>query len=676
MSENRTARNTPLANGIDAAADHAANKEVVDRGNAARTRLSRRGFLRAAGFAVPALGLAGCGRAPVEKAVPYLTQPETIVPGESVWYASTCAGCEAACGTLIKNRDGRPIKLEGNREHPLSRGGLCPRGQAAVLELYDSKRLGQPLRAGEPTSWWEVDRDITTRLAAARAAGKRVRLLTGTIVSPTLQRMIDTFLHGFPHARHVCYDAVSRSAILDAHEKTHGTRVLPHFRFDQAAVIVGIDADFLGTWIAPVEFTMDWQQRRRPQPDAATMSFHTQIESRLSITGSKADQRWAVRPSQLRQVVAELTAAVARRAGNGNADTEIGAGPVEHAEIERLGSRLWAARNRSLVVCGVNDLDLQLACHNLNQLLGAYGTTIDLKRPSRQAAGNDRQLVQLLDELRRKQVDALLVLGVNPAYDLAAEKEIEQLLATPLLISFASHLDETARLAQFVCPDHHVLESWGDASPVAGVVSLTQPAIAPLGQTRSALETLAIWSGKPASALDLVRETWQRDVYPAGKSDVDFQTFWDRALERGVAEIPVAAGKTPTATMPKPSAASVAALPSDASALELVLYPSVAMADGRHAHNPWLHELPDPITKCTWDNVAALSPANAARLGVVQGDLVRLTLQRSAGADRTVELPAFVQPGQAEGSVAVAIGYGRAGTDRFTTLGHPEPPPI
>ncbi len=629
--------------------------------SAAGPALSRRGFLKAAGFALPAT-LAACRRAPVERAIPFLVQPEGVIPGRALWYASTCFGCEAACGILVKNRDGRPIKLEGNPEHPLSRGGLCARGQASVLELYDERRLAGPLAGGRPATWEEVDGAVGAELDRIRAAGGAVRFLTGTIVSPTVQRQIDALLATFEDARHVMYDPVSYSAILDAHERTHGARVLPRFRLDRADVIVAFDADFLGTWIAPVELTAAWQSRRRPTPEKPEMSYHVQIEPGLTVTGSKADRRIALRPSRFRAAMADLLAAVARRAGQGPGVTG-GGGGLPAAEIEALAARLWEARGRGLVLCGVNDLDLQLLCNWINHLIGAYGTTIDLQRPSRQAAGDDRALAALLAELEAGGVAALFVAGVNPAYDLAGRTDFSALARkVPLLVAFSRWQDETARVARFVCPDSHPLESWGDAEPVAGVVSLAQPAIAPLGKTRQLIETLARWRGAPRPARELVRDTWHAEVYPRAGSPGDFESFWNHALQRGVVEV----GAPPPAVRPFAPPALTASPVGTSDGFELVLYSSVAQADGRHALNPWLHELPDPITKVTWDNVAALSPTDARRLGVAEGDVVRL---EAPGGGASVELPVFVQPGQAEGTVAVALGYGRAGTERFAAIG-------
>ncbi|MBI1790380.1 MAG: 4Fe-4S dicluster domain-containing protein [Acidobacteria bacterium] len=617
----------------------------------------RRGFLKAAGFSFAGAMLAGCSRAPVEKAIPHLNKPEEITPGVAYHYASTCGACSAGCGLLVKVRDGRPVKLEGNPQHALSRGALCAVGQASILGLYDSLRLKSPLRGGTQAGWEEVDREITAELDAFRRDRKAVRFLSPAILSPTLRHMIDRFLQGFPGARHVVYDPLSCSAILDAHQATHGARVLPHYRFERAEVIAGFDADFLGTWISPVEFTAGYAAGRSLEGEPARFSYHIQFEPRLSITGSKADRRIRVAPSELETVVAHLAALIAMKAG---AALDLGPLGPPPAPLEPLADRLWNARGRSLVVSGSQDVTTQVLVNYLNHTLGNYGATLDLDRPSAQRQGNDRQLEGLIGELREGQVAALFVYGVNPVYDLPDGEALARAIQkVPLAVSFAERLDETASVSRYVCPDHHYLESWGDAEPVSGVLSLTQPVIRPLGDTRSVLESLAAWQGIRKSAYDLSRESWQASVFPRQTQEKSFQTWSDKAVHDGCVEV------APARTAIRPfSMVAVERKPPARAAFELVLYPKAGMLDGRHAYNPWLQELPDPITKVTWDNYACLSPTAAANLGVSDGDVVRLEAR-----GKTLELPALIQPGQHDRVVAIALGYGRKETQRFAKIG-------
>jgi len=622
----------------------------------------RRDFLKAAGFSVGAAFATACSRAPVQRAVPLLTQPEEIVPGRSLFYASTCGGCSAGCGVLAKVRDGRPIKLEGNLEHPVSRGGLCATGQASILGLYDSERLQRPWKDGNVTSWVEADREITAELQTIGRDHGAVRFLSGTVTSPTTLAAIRDFLKGFSDARHVIYEPLSNSAVLDAHQKAHGVRVLPRLRFDRAEVIVSFDADFLGTWISPVEYTADYRAGRNLE--AKRVSYHVQLEPRMSVTGSKADQRFAVAPGELGLLLTHLAQRIAHKAGVPFAAGEVDTPSLKVAVLDDLAERLWQARGRSLVVCGTNEVQQQALTNYVNHLLGNYGSTLDLEAPSRQVQGSDRELEMLLGELRSGVVRALFIHGVNPVFDLPGGEELRSTLRkVPLLVSFAQRMDETASVASYVLPEPHYLETWTDGEAVTGVVSLSQPAVHRLGKTRSLLETIAAWSGKLKPAYDIVRESWKANIFPRQKKEPDFEAFWERTLHDGYAEVAAAAIRS------QPFAAHsvqpiLHAQGLDANSFGLVLYSSVAMLDGRNAYNAWLHELPDPITKVTWDNCVSLAPSAAQRLGISDGDVLRVETTAAA-----IELPACIQPGQHDQTLAVALGYGSRLSARFANVG-------
>lgn len=676
---------------------------------------SRRDFLKVAGFAFAGTALAGCQRAPVQYAVPYLVAPEGITPGRSYHYASTCGGCSAGCGLLVKNRDGRPIKLEGNPEHPLSRGGLCAAGQASLLGLYDQQRLQHPLHRGQPAAWPEVDQAIGLQLDAIRKEKGAVRFLTGPLLSPTTRALLNRFLDTFANARHVVHDPHSYSAILEAHGRTHGVRLLPHYHLDKAEVIVSFDADFLGTWMSPVEFTSAYQTGRRLEDPTPHLSYHVQFESLLSLTGTKADRRLCLAPGEMGVAMGHLAARLAQKAGVPFPEGRLEKPPELSPFLDHLADYLWQNRKRSLVLSGSQDVDQQVLCNFLNHILGNYGTTVDVAQPSYQREGNDRELEILLQELHEGNIAALFVYQSNPVHALPSGESIAaDLKRVPLVVSLSPRLDETAQVAHFACPDHHYLESWNDAEPVNGVVSLIQPAITPMGSTRSVLESLAVWMphsvlepstvgllgspqgqgpllaasalipgrtawmsktpaaylGKAPAAYNLLREHWEREVFPRSTQKIAFQDFWDRTVHDGFAQVkprPVkvgsfnlaAVGATPVATRPLEGAYS------------LILYSKVGMPDAGHAYNPWLHELPDPISKVTWDNYACLSPTAASRLGASDGDVVRLEASAEGGRSAVLELPVFVQPGLHDQVVAVALGYGSLLSKRFANIGPP-----
>jgi Molybdopterin oxidoreductase Fe4S4 domain len=380
---------------------------------------TRRGFLKAAGFSLAGAVAAGCSRGPAAAALPYVTQPEGFVAGRPVLYASTCGACDARCGVLVTTRDGRPLKIEGNPEHPLSGGATCAVGQASLLGLYDGQRLAYPTSRGQRSTWAAVDGEIRDALRRIGEEGGAVRLLTPTITSPTTAALIATFLNQFKNARHVTYDALSASAILEAHERTHGARVLPRYHFDRADVIVSLDADFLGTWISPVEHTRGYTSRRRIEEGGRVeRSYHVQVESRMSLTGSNADERLRMAPGEVGHLATHLAARLARLAGVTLTTDGLAASP-EEPMLDSIAARLWRARSLGLVISGSQDVRVQVLCNFINQALGAYGTTVDLERPSYQRAGDDRELARLRGELSRGDVAALIVAGANPVYDLA-----------------------------------------------------------------------------------------------------------------------------------------------------------------------------------------------------------------------------------------------------------------
>ncbi len=624
---------------------------------------SRRQFLEAAGFTLSLATLSGCGRAPEVTALPFVDQPEGMVPGRSQIYASTCAGCPAACGLLVGVRDGRPLKMEGMPEHPLSRGGLCAIGQAMPLGLYDSHRLKQPLADGKEASWEDVDEAIANQLSDIKENGGAVRVVTSTVTSPTLKASIDAFLKQYEDAKHITFDAISCSAILDAHETTHNARVLPHYRLDQADVIVAFGADFLGTWISPVEFTAAWQTRRAPTEEHPEMSYHAQFEGRMSLTGSNADRRYRLSPAEYGSVLSNLAAKLSKLAEKEPPTGSLGESPINDHDIEELADRLWHARGTSVVLCDSQDVSVQVLVNFINHVLDNYGKTIDVQHPSRQRLGNDAEVLELVEELKAGKVAALFVAGTDLTHNLP---EREALVAgigkSKLVVSFAEREDDFASLARFVCPDHHPLESWMDAEPIAGLVSLSQPTIQPLGGTRSILESLARWSGKSDSAYDILRANWRENVLPRVDSQ-PFQSFWDKAVHDGFVDT-----KNTSPAVGEFQAETVAYVDPVAaeSDFTLSLYSKVGLTDSRHAHNPWLQELPDPTTKVTWDNYVCVSPATAEKLALSDGDVVRV--ETTDGND-SVELPTLVQPGQHDTVVAIALGYGVRGTDRFADIG-------
>jgi molybdopterin-containing oxidoreductase family iron-sulfur binding subunit len=635
---------------------------TTDHGDDHDGDATRRDFLTLMGFGAAAATMAAC-RAPETKAVPIAVATDDMIPGVPNFYATTCGGCASACSLLVKQRDGRPIKIEGNEASTLFGGATCATGQATVLSLYDQERLRQPMWDGKPAEghdaqlqWRDVDDKIAAGLDEARAKQGKVVLLSTTITSPTLLAVIDRWRKAFPGFRHVTYDPMSASALRAAAAVAFGRLLIPHYAFDRAKVIVGIDADFLGTWLSPVEFARQYARGRTPEQPAG---LHVQFEPGMSVTGSNADQRVAVAPSQLGAVAAALLARIARKAGE--ADVAAPSDPVKPAILDKLADELWKHRGESLVVAGCNDTATQLVVLTINRLLGNVGKTLDVDRPSLQRQGDDAAVADLAAEMEAGNVHTVILHGVNPVYDyLDGARFAAALSKVPLSISTADRMDETASVVKAVCPDHHFLESWGDAEPVAGMLSLTQPLIAPLFDTRSVVDSLLRWLGESGSHYEAVRDHWRTQVLPRQGGARDFDSFWDQTLERGVLELGSAAPASGAAANGGDWRAAAAAIRDDSQRApkgdqyELALFESVAMRDGRNANNPWLLEMPDPITKLSWANVAMIAPSLAKQLGVSDGDIVSL-----ASGSSKVEVPVFTQPGQHERTLSLAVGWGR-----------------
>ena len=633
-----------------------------DRFFEGKMSVSRRSFLKAAGFSVAGAVLASCNRAPVEKSIPLVSAPRDLVAGTSYWYASTCAGCQAGCGILAKARDGRPIKIEGNPQHPLSKGGICAVGQAMVLSLYDSRRAQKPLRGGKTTSWQELDREVTSRLGEL---GDDVYLLTGSVTSPSTRAVIDRFLGRFSNSAHVEYDAVSYSAILDAHEQTHGRRALPRYRFDRAEVIVSFNADFLGTWISPVEFTRDYTAGRDLVGNPPRISYHVQLEGRMSLTGSNADRRIRVTPAQSAAILVEVAKKIAAVKGV-NLPAVQGKShlTIDPSVVDDITGRLLESEGKSLLLCGRNDVALQRLVNFVNHALGNYGKTLDIAYPSYQWRGSDRALFGLLEKMKAGRVKALFIAGANPAYNLPdAAAFAEALKDIPLVVTITDHQNETAARSEFVCPVNHPLESWNDAEIAEGLFGMTQPTIPLLGDTRTVRECLSVWMDEGKPDREIVKDYWKKTIFPRWKGTLSFQEFWDQAVHDGFVSVqprkaPVSSFQLAAVTTPDEDY-----LPGN-KGYALELYQKIGVLDGRHANNPWLQELPDPVTKVTWDNYVSVSPALAKEMGLEEGNVVKV----SDGV-YSVELPVQVQPGQHDEVVAIAVGYGCKGTERFSRLG-------
>lgn len=638
---------------------------------------NRRDFLKVFGFGLTAAALTACVDKPVRKAIPYVIKPETVTPGVANWYATTCHGCATGCGILVKAREGRPIKVEGNREHSLNKGGTCGIGQATVLSLYDSSRLKSPRGAEGKMSWEAVNEALGAKLRNSR----KVAVVSNTITSPTGKKALAKFLSNFSDGRHIQYDAVSNYALAKVHSDNSGEMMVPGYQFDKADVIVSFDADFMGNWISGPEFTKGWSKGRHIDPDHPKMSKHIQFESRMSLTGSNADLRIPLKPSQMSAALVTLYNEV------------VGGGPSSGFEapgnaIKRAAKELKKAKGKSLVVCGINDIAAQSVVRAINEALGNYGTTIDTDNPSYQAQGDDVAMMNFINSA--DSYDAVIFLDdANPVYD----HPMGAALATKLgkvgtTVAFATHENETSKACKFALAQNHFMESWGDAQPRKKYLAIQQPLVRPLFDSQQWEETLLQWSGVNTPYYKYVQQNWEETAFAMMSHGLSFSAFWEESVRSGFAMVggdmavamPVAhegdhedhgndhEGEdhaemdqevveevaAPVAMDVNAQLSALAAQAKGGSGLELAIYSSVNMGTGRFSNNPWLQELPNPITKVTWDNYISVPYQMAMDKGWQDGD--QLSLKVGTGS---LTAPVIIQPGQANGTLAVSLGYGR-----------------
>ena len=613
----------------------------------------RRDFLKYLGFSTAAATLAASCETPVRKAMPYTNRPENVTPGVAKYYASTYVQDGDVVPVVVKVRDGRPIKIEGNTLYPFTKGGTSARAQASVLDLYDMYRLPHPRRkAGsgfqEIPTFEQLDTQINNALAGLGAAP--VVLLTSTIVSASTKQIIAEFLAKHPGSRHVQYDAVSYSGLIQA----NGGKI-PAYQFDRAKVIVSLGADFLGTWLSPVEFARQYAVGRTIDEKNPGMSKHYQFESFLSMTGSCADERFTHRPSETGQVALALLAAV-----GGQATAPAIADANLRNAVQKVANDLKAHNGAALVVSGSNDVNVQTIVAAINSAIGA---TIDGASSLNNRQGIDADMINLVNQMNAGQVGALLIYGANPAYDyFDAAKFKSGLARVKLSVSFNEKMDETTELCQYSVPTHHYLESWGDAEPRPGQISFIQPTIYPLFKTRPFQTSLLKWSGNNTDYETYFRTFW------SGR--LGSQQALDKALQDGV----VTTAATATAPVPTAAAPAGGGLAAAISAIsggrkggktEVVLYQNVAMGTGSQGGNPWLLEVPDPVTRSSLDNYAMISTKKAEELGIDYKDIDfeyypdKPIIDIAVGSNK-VSLPALVVPGMHPDTIAVALGYGRS----------------
>ena len=561
------------------------DKFLGDKESLSNSDTSRRDFLKYVGFSTAVASLAAC-EGPVINSIPYVVKPDEVIPGIPDYYASTIADGFDFANVLVKVREGRPIKIEPNRD--AAHGITNARVQASVLSLYDNNRLRGPLSKGEETDFASLDKEVMAQLNEIKARGGKIVFLTGTCASPSVHSLISAFGETYGNVEHVIYDAVSEDAALNAFQKMYGKRALPDYDFGKADVIVSVGADFLGDWQGG-NHSPGYAAGRKPKN--GKMSRHIQFESNLTLTGGNADKRIIVKPSQQAQVVQMLYAALVEGKSVGDAT------PVEVAVQKTLGE-IKKAGSKAVVVTGIQDENAQLLTLAINHALQSQAVDVQNTKKIRQ--GDASKVEQLFKDMNSGAVSALFIYNANPVYNLPnGEAFAEAIKKVGLSVGFSMSADQTAQACSYVATIPHYLESWGDVEIKEGHYSLVHPTIHPLFKTRQFQDSLLKWMGSEQSYYEYLKGQWGTNILGGGS--------WNRALHDG--SFKVSRESEAVVNEVDLAAASAALSKMEAAEMELTVYVKTGLGDGQQANNPWLQELPDPVSKVTWDNFAAVSPA-------------------------------------------------------------------
>lgn len=622
----------------------------ADVENIAFATTTRRDFLKYLGFSTVAATIVASCEMPVRNAIPYAIKPENVTPGVPLMYASTYVDGGEAVPVLVRTREGRPIKIEGNFDSTLTGGATTARVQGSVLGLYDAARLKHPTLDKQEASWEVIDKTVMDAMTAMGSAP--LYIVSSTLNSASTEQAIAQFTQKYPNAKHVMYDAMSYSGMLDANLNSFGKRAIPAYRFDNAKVIVSIGADFLGTWISPEIFAKQYSKTRKISAKNPVMSQHFQVEGMMSLTGSSADERATCKPSQYGAIALSILNAL-----NGTAST---LAPNLAAMVTKIATSLNANKGSALVVCGSNDVHVQTIINAINNAIGAYGTTINFGTTNNTKKGSDSDMNAFADALKAGQVGGVMFLDCNPVYDNVNGKIIaDKISGLKLSVSFNDRNDETTAMCKIAAPTNHWLESWGDAESHTGYTSFMQPTIAPLFKTRPFAESLLKWSGQNIAHVDFVKNFWL--------AKLGTQEAYDSALQKGFIEpetMPMA-GASFAGNMADATAKITATKSSASGEPELIIYEKIGVGRGASwSNNPWLLEMPDPISKCTWDNYVLMSPNRSKAMGAELTDLNEVQRDKKVFSIKAngqdLKLPVLVLPGMHDDVIAVAVGYGRS----------------
>ena len=647
--------------------DELENKEFIqeipveeflsDKENLENSSTSRRDFLKFIGFSTAAATLAAC-EGPVVKSIPYVVQPKEIIPGIANYYATTIGNGYDFANVLIRSREGRPIKVEKNKLAPDSKSANG-RVHASILDLYDNARLAQPTKDNMPISWFGFEYETKSSLEDISSRNKEIVLLTQTFASPSTKRLIQDFKLKYNNVNHITYDSFSESAALDAFETRYGIRGLSNYDFSKSKVIVSVGADFLGDWQGG---GYDCSYAKGRIPDSGEMSRHIQFESNMTLSGANADLRVPLKLNEQKLVLIEIYKSVVGNKIQLKSDIKLN--KKTKNIVDRLINEIKSAGKGSVIISGIKEEGYQSLVLEINEKLKSYSfdpSNIILTRSS-----DDKKISDLISRMNNGEVGALIMSGVNPVYSLADSKNFsEGLRKVDLSICFSMKNDESAIASKYVAAANHYLESWGDFELVSGEFSLAQPVIRTLFDTKQFQELLLVWTENKTSIHDYIKNHWQSSILGSDS--------WNKALHDGIYyntssttyNLQVSDFRHYDKIFTIHNTAPL-------NSFELNIYAKTGMGDGKHANNPWLQEFPDPLTRATWDNYLTISEFDAKEIGLF---LEPSTFFNQSSNDangglngkyaivklgkKEIKAPVLIQPGQARGTVGLAIGYGR-----------------
>jgi Fe-S-cluster-containing dehydrogenase component/anaerobic selenocysteine-containing dehydrogenase len=594
--------------------------------------------------------------------VPYTKKPEEVTPGVPNYYASTCAGCSQACGILIKTREGRPIKIDGNPDHPINRGKICAKGQASVLNLYDPVRLRKPKYSnasgsqGE-VSWKHIDGEIVRHLEDAVRTGKEIALVTRAVHSPTAKKVMDDFTASFPTAKIYSYSLFNDESRRKAWLTCYGSRDLPVIEWEKAKVILALESDFLGTDGMVLEQIRKFTDSRDVMKSKTINRLYC-VEGTMSMTGANADYRLRLRPDAQK----EFVLALAKEFGGSKVSSNVTLQEFvrDHSlstdAINHLIADLMSHRGEAMIYAG-NTLpeEVHHAVNYLNEILGnAKLYSKEHHELNVLPLSTQKEFETLVGSMKSGKVGIAIHIDSNPVYHLPGEYGYENALnSVPLSISLVEAENETSQHCTYALPVHHAFESWGDYQVRSGVLSLQQPVIAPLYDTRQKEAILLSWMRKNEPYKETLyheylMSRWEKEIFPKLKLKVDFKRFWYSSVHDGVIEF------LDQTTNNSKFNTEVFSAPESASGTAVVLTESYYLGDGSYANNGWLQELPDPMSKIVWDNYAAISPKTARSLNIDNNSVIEIKLPQGS-----LRAPVFLQPGQADDCITLPLGYGR-----------------